>query len=101
MLQVIEVQAGSAASGRGSGSTTAAATATAAAATGGGCGIGSLQRHSRVLRRQQAHLAYLVAPYLGHHNINDDFRLGFVDVVNHLLRQRKLVRSAANHDGIL
>src|SRR5262249_55147370 len=97
MLQVIEVQSGSAA-GRGSSGST---TATAPAAAGcGGC-VGSLQRYGSVLWREDAHLAHSVAPHLGYDNIDDHFRLGLVDVINHFLCERKLVRSATDDDCVL
>src|SRR5262245_60928023 len=63
--------------------------------------VSALQCNGRVLRRQDADLPDLIVPHLRYNDVNDDFRFGLVNVINHLLRQGQLVRRATYHDGIL
>src|SRR5262249_44460430 len=67
----------------------------------GGGGYATRKRHGGVLWGKDSQIAYLVTPHLGHNHVHKHFRLGFVDVIHHLLRQSKLVRRAFNNDGVL
>src|SRR5215510_3269406 len=92
MLQTIKVQPAATRGRCGS---------SAARSSRGGSRVSALECNGCVLRRQDADLPDLIVPYLGYNYVNDDFRFGFVNVINHLLRQRQLVWSATYHDGIL